>query len=57
MTIDLVRKVHKALLLAKDVNIPDKYLDFADMFLEKLANILSKQTGVNEHAIKLEGGK
>ena len=31
-----------ALLLAKKVIIPAKYLDFADVFLEESANILSK---------------
>ena len=34
-----------------------EYLDFADVFLEKLANVHPKQTGVNEHAIELEKGK
>ena len=42
------------LLLAKKVIIPAKYLNFADIFLKKLANILLEQTRVNEHAIKLE---
>ena len=37
--------------------MPTEYLDFADVFLEKSANVLPKRTGVNEHAIKLEEGK
>ena len=37
--------------------MPTKYLDFADIFLEKSANVLSEQTGANEHAIELEKGK
>ena len=57
MTIYLVRKSQIALLLAKKVTVPAKYLDFADVFPEKSANILLEQTGVNEHAIKLEEGK
>ena len=36
-----------ALVLAKKVTVPAKYLDFADVFLEKSANILPEQTGVN----------
>ena len=31
-----------ALILAKEVTILAKYLDFAYVFLEKLANVLSK---------------
>ena len=46
-----------ALLLAKEVTVPAKYSDFADVFLEKSANLPSKQTGVNKHAIKLEESK
>ena len=45
------------LLLAKKVTVAAEYSDFADVFLEKLADILPKRTGVNEHAIKLEKGK
>ena len=44
-------------LLAKKVTVLAEYTDFADVFLEKLANILSKQTGVNKYAIKLEKDK
>ena len=43
--------------MAKKVTVSAKYLDFANVFLEKLANILSEQTGANEHAIKPEQGK
>ena len=46
-----------ALLLAKKVIIPAKYSDFADVFLEKVANVLPKQTWANKYAIKLEEGK
>ena len=45
------------MLLAKKVTVLTKYLYFADVFLEKSANVLSKRTGANEHAIKLEEGK
>ena len=46
-----------ALVLAKKVTISAKYLDFADIFSKKAANIFPEQTRVNEHAIKLEKGK
>ena len=45
------------LVLVKEVIVPDNYSDFADVFLEKLANVLLKRIGVNKHAIKLEEGK
>ena len=35
MTIHLARKAQLALLLAKKVTMPNKYLDFTDVFLEK----------------------
>ena len=50
-------KAQIALLLAKKVTIAAKYLDFADAFLKKSANIFLKQIGANEHMIKLEQGK
>ena len=37
--------------------MPVEYLDFADVFSKKSANVLSERTGANEHAIKLEEGK
>ena len=40
MTIHPAKKAYMALLLAKKVTIPAKYSDFANMFLEKLANVL-----------------
>ena len=57
ITIYLARKAHMALLLAKKVTVLAKYLDFANVFLEKSANILLEQTGVNKHAIEVEKGK
>ena len=57
MTIHLGREAQLALLLAKEVTVPTKYSDFADVFLEKSANVLSGRTGANEHAIALEEGK
>ena len=44
-------------LLVKEVTILAKYSDFANVFLEKSANLLPKQIGVNEHAIELEESK
>ena len=43
--------------MAEKVIIPAKYSDFANMFLEKSANLLLEQNGVNKHAIVLEKGK
>ena len=40
MTINLAKKTQIALLLAKKFTIPAKYSDFANVFLEKLANVL-----------------
>ena len=57
MTIHLARKAQLALLLTKEVTVPVEYSDFADVFLEKSANVLPERTEANEHAIKLEEGK
>ena len=57
MTIHPARKAQLALLLAKEVTMPTEYLDFADVFSAKSANVLQERTGANEHAIKLEEGK
>ena len=57
ITIHLAKKAQMALLLAKKVTIPAKYLDSANVFLEKSANVFLEQTGVNKDAIKLEKGK
>ena len=40
MTIYTAREAQLALLLAEKVTVPIKYSDFADVFSEKLANIL-----------------
>ena len=45
------------MLLAKEVTVPTEYLDFADIFLEKSANVFPEQIKANEHAITLEKGK
>ena len=57
MTIHPARKAQLTLLLAKKVTVPVEYLDFANVFSKKSANVLPEQTGVNKHAIKLEKGK
>ena len=46
-----------AFWLAKKVTVLDKYLDFANIFLQKSANVLSEQTRVNKHAIEFEKDK
>ena len=45
------------MLLTKKVTVPTKYSDFADVFLEKSANVLPERIKANEHAIKLEKDK
>ena len=57
MTIHLARKAQLALLLAKEVIVLINYSDFANVFLEKSANVLPERTGANEHTIKLEESK
>ena len=57
MTIHPARKAQLASLLTEEVTVPVEYSDFADVFLEKSANVLPERTGANEHAIKLEEGK
>ena len=54
MTIHTTKKGQKVLVLTKKVIVLAEYLDFANVFLEKLTNILLKQTGLNEHIIELE---
>ena len=57
MTIEPAREAQLALLLTEKVTVPVKFSDFADVFLEKSANVLPERTGANKHAIKLEEGK
>ena len=57
ISIQLMKEAQLALLLTEKVTMPVKYLDFADAFLEKSANVFSERTGANEHAIELEKGK
>lgn len=54
MTIFLARKIQISLLLLEKVNIPAQYLNFANMYLKKLAKVLPKYNKINKYAIKLE---
>ena len=54
ITIYTVRKAQMALLLAKEITVRTKCLDFADVFLQESANMLSEQIRANKYAIKLE---
>ena len=45
------------MLLTKKVTVLTKYSDFADVFLEKSANVFSERTRANEYTIKLKKGK
>ena len=51
------RAAQIASLLAKEVRIPDKYSDFADVFLEKKALVLLERIELNEYAINLKDSK
>ena len=57
MTIHLTKKAKITLLIAKKVIVLAKYLDFANVFSKKPANVFSEQIGANEHAVKLEKSK
>ena len=45
------------MLLAKKITVPTKYLDFANTFSKKLAEMFPQQTGINKYVIKLVKGK
>ena len=57
MTIYLACKAQIALFLVEKLIILAKYLNFANIFSKKLAEILSKRVRVNKHAIKLKRDK
>ena len=56
-TIHLAKNAQMTLLLIKKVTVSAKYSDFADIFLEKWANVLSEQIKANKDKIKLEEDK
>lgn len=45
------------MLIIKEVVIPAKYLDYADVFLKDSAAKLFKHFGINKYAINLESGE
>ena len=47
MIIYQAKKVQIALLMAEKITVPAKYLNFADIFSEKSANILLEQIRAN----------
>ena len=57
ISIHPAREAQLPLLITEKVTMPVEYSDFADVFLEKSANIFPERTGANEHAIKLEEDK
>lgn len=57
MIIYLTREAQIISLLIKEVTVSKEYLDFANVFSEKLAAELSKHTGINDYAIDLKKGK
>lgn len=50
----LTQKAQIAWLIAKDVIVLTEYLDFLDIFLEKLVVELSKRSDINEYTINLK---
>ena len=54
MPIHSVCKAQIALLVKKKVKIPNKYLDFSNIFLKKKVSISSETINLNQHAIKLD---
>ena len=57
ISIHSARKAQLTLLVTKEVTVPVEYSDFANVFLEKSANVFPERTSANEHAIELEEGK
>ena len=59
MTIHLLQKAQIAALKQDEalIKVLAKYSDFWNVFLEKEALVLPKQTNLNEHAIKLKKDK
>ena len=57
ITIHPAQEAQIASLLAKEITVPAKYSDFADVFSKESAEVLPKRTKINEHAIKLEDSK
>ena len=45
------------MLPTEKVTMSTKYSDFANIFLEKVADVFPEQSGANEHPIELEKGK
>ena len=43
--------------MAKEITIPNKYSDFANVFLKESAAELPKHFDINKHAIDLKPGK
>lgn len=57
ISIDLAWKAQIALLVVEKVTILAKYLNFANVFLEKLAIELLKYLVINKHSINLKSNK
>ena len=53
----LIRKAQIAFLLIKEIKIPDKYLNYINMFLEKMFLTLLEKTELKKYTIKLEDSK
>ena len=53
MPIYLIKKNQIVLLVIKKMQIPSKYSDFLDIFLEENTLILLKAINLNQHVIKL----
>ena len=52
--INSAKKTQIVLLIVKEIQIPNQYLKFLNIFLEKKASVLPKAIDLNQYTIKLE---
>ena len=57
MPIHLGQEAKIVLLFIKKVQIPSKYFEFSDVFLEKEVLILLEVSEINQHAIQFQKGQ
>ena len=53
MPIHPAQEAQIALLIIKEMQIPSKYLDFSDVFLEERPSILPEAINLNQYTIEL----
>lgn len=55
--IHLAQKAQLVLLIIRKVTLSVEYIDFAYIFLKKLAKVVPEKTSINKHAIKQKNSK